>query len=120
MSNTKPLNLAGKHFASRSDARTYLSRLRDRWIGQGPLSGEDETFLLQLLWCHPQAAEKVGAGFSHFEVRRGPAPDGRYYTWCFYVIDVLGTAVDFSTNKALRGAYERQAHAAVSTRKVCV
>lgn len=56
-----------------------------------PLDPDDDAFLRDLIERHPEAAQKIGAGISHFEVRRNEW-NGR----TFWLVRVDGTATDFS------------------------
>lgn len=64
-----------------------------------PLVGNERDLIEGLVYCHPTASEKIGAGIESIDVRviehgaRG-----------FWITRVDGTAVDFSYRKALDGA----------------
>lgn len=58
------------------------------------------SYVMAAFTCHPDAEEKVGCGFSHFET--GPGPD-KYGSTCFHLVRVDGSHATFSV-KACLGA----------------
>ncbi|MFE9425559.1 DCL family protein [Kitasatospora sp. NPDC006697] len=70
------------------DIRNKYQPLKDATVSD---SGEDD-FLRALLRLHQDAADKIGQGIDHFEVRRNE-PWGTYGFWA---IRIDGTEDDFS------------------------
>lgn len=108
MGRRMELTLRGRYFETRTGARSHLRRMRNRWRGKGPITGPDHDFLLEVFEHHPSALQKAPTGVSHFEVRRAPVVEDHPWAWCFFVVDLNGTATDFSARKALNGVYQNQ------------
>jgi hypothetical protein len=88
----------GRHrFATKTDARSFVSTMLDRYRDGQRISGDDEVFLRDLLDLHPDAAAKIGCGISHFTRE----PDGRGGR-CFWLWRNDGSHSDWSTGKALQ------------------
>lgn len=58
------------------------------------------TCVMAALSCHPEVAQKVGAGVHHFET--GPGPD-KFGSTCFHLVRVDGTRETFSLKVCLSG-----------------
>lgn len=70
-------------------------------LSSGKVTPEDDAFLRDLIQGHPDAAEKVGIGIDHFEVRA----NAFYKTGCLWLVRVDGTETDFSYRKCVTGTH---------------
>ncbi|MDA0167144.1 DCL family protein [Solirubrobacter ginsenosidimutans] len=92
-----PVVIGQYQFATKTDARAYVSDMLDRYVDGQRIESDDEQFLCDLLDLHPEAVTKIGCGVSHF-TREADRRGGR----CFWLWRTDGTHNDWSTAKALR------------------
>lgn len=85
-------------FKFKKDWEAELRKIKRTPHGQEITEGH--TYLMAALACHPDVAEKTGAGVHHFET--GPGPDG-FGSTCFYVVRVDGSKASFSYKTCLNG-----------------
>jgi hypothetical protein len=95
----KPLTVNGRDFASQGEATVYYRNMLNRYAPGQRVSEPEAVDLAELLTRHPEAAEKIGAGIDHFEVRMAP----QFSTQCFWVVRTDGTATDFSMGSCITG-----------------
>jgi hypothetical protein len=100
----KPVLIGDRHFPTRTAAGDACRQVLYRHQPGQPIDAADAGFLTDLLRLHPEAAIKIGAGVSRFEVRANPLYGGVG----FWVVRVDGTATDFSFNQCLRPSDHRQ------------
>lgn len=108
---TKTVSLPnGRTWRPQSAALGHFKDMLNRYAdGQRVTDQQDHDDLLALLTVYdaaPGLAEtKIGAGVSYFyrDIDQDNAHDGPQ-TSCFYVMRVDGTAIDFSTRKAVMAA----------------
>jgi hypothetical protein len=89
-----------KQFYSKEEVRDYCRFLLHK---TAELTNDDTIFLINLLSMHPAAADKIGVGIEHFEVRIN-----RYNQKCFWLIRVDGSETDFSFLKCVHAPTKRQ------------
>jgi hypothetical protein len=70
----------------------------------GWVDAQDEDFLRWLLQYHSAAAEKIGCGAHHIEIR-----PNQFRSPAFWIVRLDGTATDFSFNVCISGAHPRRA-----------
>src|SRR5690349_19967861 len=91
-----PVVIGQFQFATKKDAREFVSGMLDRYVDGERVDEGDELFLRELLDLHPEATAKIGCGVSHF-TRESDGRGGR----CFWLWRTDGTHSDWSTGKAL-------------------
>ena len=87
----EPITLDSMHFGRRGDATAYLKQMLNKYELEDRVSASDELILLAALEFHPEAATKIGCGFSYFSVRSAD-----FGSRCFWVNRIDGTAEKFS------------------------
>ncbi|MFJ6578025.1 DUF3223 domain-containing protein [Streptomyces sp. NPDC091368] len=93
------------HFKTKEAVRDRCRAVRDRYLGQPQVTGEnDERFLRDLLALHPDYEFKRGHGITGFTVIRNDL----HGTYGFAVMRVDGTVIDFSWNTCLKAPTQRQ------------
>lgn len=86
-------------FPSRKAAEESIKAILAGAALQTPLVGDEDALLRGLVACHPAAAEKIGPGIRHIDVRII-----EYGQRGFWLTRVDGSSTDFSYRKALDGA----------------
>jgi Protein of unknown function (DUF3223) len=66
MGKRKPLLIGRIAFDTQSEAREFIQRILDTTTWREPLKDDTHEFVLSLLERHPNAAEKIFGGISHF------------------------------------------------------
>jgi hypothetical protein len=97
--------IGGLVFRTKGEAKQFFRGIRDRYPDGARLGPEDDALLRELLACHPEAADKAGAGVAHFTVVTD-AHFGR--TRHFTVHRVDGSSTDFSYHSCIDGRNERR------------
>jgi hypothetical protein len=92
-------HLGTTRFASKAAARRDVQRILHQTVPETVITDPDAAIIRALLGLHPRAAEKIGAGVSHFTVEWGATFSSR----CFTVHRIDGTSTDFSYRKCLDG-----------------
>lgn len=100
-----PVVIGGLSFRTKSEAKRFFGAIRNRYPDSAKLSPEDESVVRDLLACHPESAEKTGAGAAFFTVETD-ALFGR--TRHFVVHRSDGTSSDFSYHACIDGRNERR------------
>jgi len=95
----KPVTLGPHHFSKKGDATAYLKAMLHKYDVGDKVSATDAEVLRAALAFHPDAAAKVGAGITHFSVRRAD-----FGSKCFWVNRVDGSTEKFSYKACLYGA----------------
>lgn len=101
----RPTIIGGMTFRTKGDAKDFYGAIRDRYPDGVPLRSEDEALLRDLLFYHPEAPGKFGAGVAYFTVDTD-AHYGR--TRHFTVHRVDGSSSDFSYHTCIDGRNERR------------
>ena len=94
------MRIGGEDFTSQAAARRRAGEVLHGHAMYVPITGHDVDFVAALLHWHPRAAEKVGPGVDHFEVR--PSPDGR--TRNLWLVRVDGVIDNFSIKDSVAHA----------------
>lgn len=97
----KPITIGDDTFPTKKAALEAIRELRDRYPDGVPLGLDDDRFMRSVLALHPEAAQKIGLGISHFTVATESEFGGRNRH--FVVHRVLGPATDFSFMHCLDG-----------------
>ncbi len=100
----KSITIGAHQYPTKKAAKDFIISIRDRYPDSDLIVGDDHIFLSELLWIHPEAGDKIGAGISHFTVATD-AVFGR--TRHFVVHRSDGTSTDFSFHACLNGRNER-------------
>lgn len=87
----KPVSYGSLHFASQTEAKTFLNAMLNRYDPGDKVSAGDAVILTDALALHPEAADKIGSGIKDFSVRSAD-----YGTKCFWVNRTDGTTDKFS------------------------
>lgn len=101
----KPVTIAGLLFPSKSEAKQFFGGIRDRYADGVRLDEEDHVLVRGLLACHPEAAEKTGAGVEYFCIGTD-MEFGR--TRHFVVHRIDRSHSDFSFHACIDGRNERR------------
>jgi len=75
-----PVSIGRRHFESKGDALEFFKNVLNGYSPGELVSKDHNQFLSDAIEKHPDAAEKIGSGISHFSV--GSAD---YGTQCFWV-----------------------------------
>ncbi len=94
----KPISLGPMHFAKKGDAEAYLKAMLDKYDLGDRVSSDDAVVLKAALEQHPEAAEKIGTGITHFSVRTAD-----FGSRCFWANRTDGTTVKFSYKSCIYG-----------------
>lgn len=97
----RPIKLDTRRFEKAGDATAFFSTMLNRYPLGARVSDEDALDLSALLKRHSEYAEKVGAGVSHFEVRRPPLEYQSMSRRCFWIVRMDGSVVDISFKHCL-------------------
>jgi hypothetical protein len=98
----RPVELDTRRFEKAGDATAFFRAMLNRYEIGSRVSEEDALDLAALLKLHSEYAEKVGAGISHFEVRRPPEEGFQSLSkQCFWVVRMDGSVIDFSYKSCL-------------------
>lgn len=92
MARSKPVELATRRFDNQTLATAFFKEMLGRYKVGDRVSEADFLDLASLLERHPEYAQKVGCGVSHFEVML----DKEHGTKCFRIIRTDGSGTDFS------------------------
>jgi hypothetical protein len=92
------VELGGLLFPSKSAAMAHFRNMLHRNPVNGIIPDPDASELASLLERHPEVADKIGSGISHFSVR-----NALYGTRCFEVVRTNGTSTDFSFKTCVDG-----------------
>jgi Protein of unknown function (DUF3223) len=98
MSRSKPLSIGEMAFETQKAANLFIQELLNSQPLKVAIPEPHHSFLCALVSRHPQGAEKIGPGISHFTVEHAA-----HGTICFYLTRVDGTKTDFSSGKCVRG-----------------
>jgi len=90
--------IAGIPFTSKDSIVDRCKAVAGRWIGKGPIEGEDAAFVAALLALHPERDQKMGGSeVFHFLVQQhGVVGRPGWRTRCFFVVRSDGKLVAFS------------------------
>jgi len=100
-----PVVISGLEFRTKGEAKEFFGGIRDCYPDGTRIGPEDDALLRELLACHPEASEKVGAGVDYFTLDTD-AHFGR--TRHFTVHRVDGKSTDFSYHTCIDGRNERR------------
>nr|MCU0649682.1 DCL family protein [Gemmatimonadaceae bacterium] len=101
----KPVTIGERVFGTQKSAMDEARRVRDRYADGQMVTGDDVDFLMDLLYLHSEAADKIGSGVAGFSVDR----DHVYRTTrCFFVHRTDGSSTDFSFENCIKGANARR------------
>lgn len=99
MGRGKPVTIEGMVFPTNGTFNLYVQKLLND-LPQGSVIEEPHhAFLCQLVKRHPEAADKIGSGISHFKVLTNANYGGK--NRCFYLFRTDGTHTDFSYRKCV-------------------
>jgi hypothetical protein len=100
-----PITIGEDEFNTKKEAETAVQEILNRHgMGQS-LTGDEDTFIRDLIALHPATVDKIGCGIDHIEIR----PDPDYGTTrCFHVIRTDGSSTDVSYKKCINGEKYRQ------------
>jgi len=99
------IQIGSKSFDSKKSAKDYVRGIMARYRESEIIGGTDDTFMRDLLSCHPEASQKTGAGVAHFTTRPDPVWRTSRH---FVVVRVDGTDTDFSFHTCLDGRHNRK------------
>jgi Protein of unknown function (DUF3223) len=100
----KSITIGSHQYPTKKAAKDFIIAIRDRYPDSDHIGEDDHNFLSELLWSHPEACDKIGAGISHFTVTTDSV-FGR--TRHFVVHRLDGTSTDFSFHSCINGRNER-------------
>jgi len=96
----KAVQVGSRQFASQKAALAFFREIRDRYADGAHIGLDDDAALRELLECHPEAPQKIGAGIAHFTV----ATDTTFGTTRhFVVVRTDGSSTDFSFKMCVEG-----------------
>ena len=98
MGNNKPVLIGHLEFQAQKDALAHFREILNRHAPGQQLAGLDLNDVVALLFNHPRAMEKVGAGIKSIEV--GSA---EHDAKCFHVVRLDGSRDNFSYKKCVCG-----------------
>lgn len=97
----RPLTIGTQAFPSMTKATEYVKQILNHsdYAHEGAkLSGDDDSFMRELIFLHPDAENKIGVGVNHIEIRRNPDfPTTR----CFFIVRPDGSSTEFSYGKCI-------------------
>jgi len=67
-----PIQIGARLFDSKSGAKDFSRDIIRRYAEGETIVGEDDLFLRDLVAIHPEAAQKIGCGISHFTTQLDP------------------------------------------------
>ena len=98
MGKSIPVTIGNLHFSKKGDAISYFKKMLNKYnLGQR-VSPDDHDVLLTALATHPDAAEKIEGGMSHFTVKKAD-----FGTRCFWGNRADGSIVKFSYLSCVNG-----------------
>jgi hypothetical protein len=101
----KPAIIGDLTFPTKGEAKKFFGDIRHGYPDGTRLGPEDEGLLRALLCCHPEAADKIGAGIAHFSVET----DTHYGQTRHFTLHRLdGSSTDFSFIACIDGRNERR------------
>jgi hypothetical protein len=100
-----PVKVGNTVFPSKKDADTAIGKIlwsyKPGMLGGRRVNEEHQAILRDLIHLHPEAAEKIGAGIDHFEVR--PNAEGDRAGQGFWIVRTDGSGCFFSYRKCIDG-----------------
>jgi hypothetical protein len=99
MGRAKPVVLQTRSFRTQTEAKEFFASMLDRYQPGDRVAAQDAQDLEALLQRHAQRSEKVGVGIDHFIVDESDM----YGSWCFFIVRVDGTLIDFSYRHCIDG-----------------
>ncbi|RWH82634.1 MAG: DUF3223 domain-containing protein [Mesorhizobium sp.] len=91
MAKPQPVEIAGHRFERKTDARSFMKVMLNRYRPGDAVSAADGAFLVEALKRHPEAVTKIGPGVRSFQVRSAD-----YGTQCFWILRIDGSEERFS------------------------
>ncbi len=92
MGKAQPVELASKHFPTKTSAKEFFKKMLNRYKDGEELNQEDHVLLYELFLRHPDASDKIGIGVKRFF--RDQSLD--HPTSCFHVEREDASSTDFS------------------------
>ena len=105
MPRSVPIQIGPLVFASKKDTKAYFRSMVARYADGQRIELEDDAVLRDLICLHPERAQKIGSGISHFTV----ATDNEWgRTRHFVIVRLNGESTDFSYHTCIDGTNMRQ------------
>lgn len=101
----KTLQIGLHSFSTKAKAKDYIRSLLGRYADGETISGEDDTFLRELVLLHPEKDQKIGSGVSAFTVQIDPIWKKTRH---FVLLRTDGSSTDFSFLSCLDGANKKK------------
>jgi hypothetical protein len=100
-----PITIGEYEFGTNKNAKEAVKRILNGHQMGYTLTGDEGTFIRDLIALHPATEDKIGCGIDHIEIR----PDPDYgATRCFHIIRPDGSSSDVSYQKCIDGERYRQ------------
>jgi hypothetical protein len=100
-----PITIGEYEFETKKDAKEAIKKILNGHRMGYILTGDEDTFIRDLIALHPATEDKIGCGIDHIEIR----PDPDYGTTrCFHIIRPDGSSTDVSYQKCIDGEKYRQ------------
>jgi len=100
-----PITIGEYNFDTKKDAKAAVKKILNGHRLGDALTGDEDTFIRDLIALHPATEDKIGCGIDHIEIR----PDPDYgTTQCFHVIRTDYSSTDVSYQKCIDGEKFRQ------------
>ncbi len=99
MARAKPVVLATRTFRTQGIAADHFAEMLGKYLPGDRVDDEDAADLAELLKRHFGYEEKVGPGIEFFTV----GDSGQFASWCFFIVRVDGTMIDFSYKHCITG-----------------
>ena len=100
-----PIQIGARLFDSKSQAKDFSRDIIRRYTEGETIVGEDDLFLRDLVAIHPEAAQKIGCGISHFTTQLDP--EWRKHRH-FVIVRTDGVRTDVSFHICIDGSNERR------------
>jgi hypothetical protein len=100
-----PITIGEYEFDTKTEAKAAVKEILNGHPMGYTLTGDQDTFIRDLIALHPATEDKIGCGVHHIEIR----PDPDYGTTrCFHIIRTDGLSTDVSYQKCIDGEKYRQ------------
>ena len=95
----KSVALGEMQFTSKSEAKTYFTKILNKYPLGTELSDREFDDVMSLLLCHPRVNEKVASGIKSIQIAQGFYSSNR----CFHVLRIDTSIENFSIGKCIDG-----------------
>lgn len=100
-----PIQIGAQIFATKTEAKNYARAILARYAEAETIIGADDLFLRDLVSIHPEAAQKIGSGISHFTTKLDPVWRKNRH---FVIVRTDGSDTDVSFHICIDGSNDRR------------